>query len=49
MMLIWWKALNVSVPHSFAVENKLRALKAKVKVWNKEVFRQNERNKDALK
>ena len=38
----WWKSFEVRATDSFVVAEKLKALKIKLKWWNKEVFRRVE-------
>ena len=43
----WWRGIEVSGSASFRLSAKLKELKQKLKVWNREVFRNLERNKEA--
>ena len=42
----WWKSFEVRGTGSFVVAEKLKALKIKLKWWNKEVFRRAETRKN---
>ena len=45
----WWKSFELSGVSSFKVEEKLKALKLKLKSWNNEIFgRVEERKIQAL-
>ena len=42
----WWKSFEVRGASSFVAAEKLKALKLKIKCWNKEVFRRVEERKN---
>ena len=43
----WWQSLRFNGLKSFILLEKVKALKAKIKIWNKEVFGKVEVNKKA--
>ena len=43
----WWRRIEVNGSASFRLSTKLKELKQKLKVWNREVFRNLECNKEA--
>ena len=43
----WWRGIEVSGSASFRLSAKLKELKKKLKVWNREVFGNLECNKEA--
>lgn len=48
MLKNWWVGLNFNGSHSFVLTAKLRALKAVLKSWNKDVFGIIEARKGAM-
>ena len=46
---VWWKGMEVRGANSYVVEEKQKAIKLKLKCWNKEVFKRvDERKNQAL-